>query len=121
MVVALLLSKWTWFEMRVNVGLVMYAVWVVLFLVCLWRVRKPFGVVFAIVNTAVCVAAAVVLSRGFIGVQVIPACLVREGLMQPQWVIANINQALIVFLVVGLALSIAFGVAARKSGAHSAW
>lgn len=118
MVVALLFSKWTWFEMRVNVGWVLYGAWILLFVICLWRVKKPFGLVFSLVNTVICGIAIFFLSNGAIGVQIIPASLVREGLHQSQWVAGTVNTALVAFAVVCLVLIAALDVAVKVRSAR---
>ena len=61
MVIALAFSKWTWLEMRFNIGWIFYGAWIVLFVLLMWRSRKPFSFAFSCVNTVLCAIASLAL------------------------------------------------------------
>ena len=114
-VVALAFSKWTWLEMRFNVGWILYGVWIVSFVVLLWRTRKPLGFKFSVANTLLSLVLCFALSNGFAGIAMLPACLVREGVMQPAWNVGVINIVMLLFVAIFLLL-IAFLDRVQRSG-----
>ena len=114
MTAALLASKWTWLEMRFNVGWVFYGVWILTLLVfgCLRKLR--FGWKFTAVNVAVCSA----VDLAFFGVKrlkVIPASLIREGAMQTWWKFGTINAVILTFVLVGFAAVLLLDLRRKKT------
>lgn len=114
MVIALAFNRWTWLEMRFNIGWIFYGVWLVLFAILLWKARKPLGLAFSAINTAACAVLSTFLCGGLAQVRMIPACLIREGLHQSQWSIEALNICMIAFVVVCLIAIGALEPAANK-------
>lgn len=104
MVIALAFNKWTWLEMRFNIGWIFYGTWIVLFVLLMWRKRKPFSFAFSCINAALCAIVSFALCGGVKQMLMIPACLVREGVHQVQWNIAAVNVGMLLFIVVFLSV-----------------
>ncbi|MBR4197019.1 MAG: hypothetical protein IKQ95_09950 [Synergistaceae bacterium] len=95
-----------WLEMRVNIGWVFFGLSGLLFL--LQTVIKPLRK-FCATFTASAFSLAVSCSGIFLllgseGVKIIPASIIREGLMINRVSFATINTAMIAFAVIGLIL-----------------
>jgi len=102
MVIALAFNKWTWLEMRFNIGWIFYGTWIVLFVLLMWRRRKPFSFAFSCINTVLCAIASFALCGGVKQMLMIPACLVREGVFQVQWNITAVNIGMLLFTIIFL-------------------
>lgn len=102
MVVALCCFKWTWLEMRFNIGWIFYGVWIVVFALIVWRVRKPLGFRFSAISTVASIVLGMVVCRGVSGLFLIPACVIREGVGYTTWNIGTINVLIIAFLAICL-------------------
>ena len=120
MAIALVFSKWTWLEMRFNVGWILIGAWVVLFALILWRVEKPLGLAFSIANALTCACVFFAFSGGIAGIQMIPASLLREGLHQIGWSIVAVNAGMLVFSAVCLVTIAVLERAFRTSVAEEA-
>ncbi len=119
MAIALLFSKWTWLEMRFNIGWIFIGAWVAIFALILWRAEKPLGFAFSIANTLTCAIVYFALSGGFAGLQMVPASLVREGLRQTSWSIAAVNIGMLAFVGCCLAAIAALEATQRVNAATS--
>lgn len=108
LVVSITCFKNEWLEMRVNIGLVLFVVWLVLFAATLLMRKKSvkFGFSFSAINLVVCVNYALFL-YGVRRVAVVPASIIREGLHVTNISFSSINIALVVFLLVGICLMFA--------------
>lgn len=102
MVIALAFNRWTWLEMRFNIGWIFFGAWIVMFVLLMWRTHKPLGFAFSSINTVACAILCTVLCGGLTQAQMIPACLIREGLHQIQWSIAALNVGILAFITICL-------------------
>ncbi len=102
MVIALCCFKWTWLEMRFNVGWIFYGVWIIAFALIVWRVPKPLGFKFSVINTVVSLVIGLVVCRGVTGILLIPACVIREGVGFTTWNIDAINVTVFAFMAICL-------------------
>ncbi|OUO91136.1 hypothetical protein [Cloacibacillus sp. An23] len=96
----------TWLEMRVNMGLVLFALFALFFVVsAIWNVR--FSLLFTTASLVlICAAGAFFLGPS--RMCVLPALIIREGLGARLVGVPAINAAAAAFLVIGYVL-IAFG------------
>ena len=106
MLISVCLFQNEWLEMRVNIGWVFFALSGLLFL--LQTVIKPLGKFCATFKAS---ALSLVISCSGIfflldseSVKIIPASIIREGLMINRIPFAKINTAMIAFAVIGLIL-----------------
>lgn len=96
----------TWLEMRVNIGWVFFGLSGLLFAIQI--IIKPLGKFCATFTVSalslVISCAGILLLLGSEGVRIIPASIIREGLMINRLPFATINTAMIAFAVIGLIL-----------------
>jgi len=96
--------KSEWLEMRVNIGIILFALWPLMFIGISLISRKKtikmdFG--FSAVNLVICTILGLILySPGRLAV--VPAAIVREGLHMTGISFSSINMVLFVFLAVGI-------------------
>ena len=106
MLISVCLFQNEWLEMRVNIGWVFFGLSGLLFL--LQTVIKPLGK-FCATFTASALSLVISCSGIFLlldsdSVKIIPASIIREGLMINRVPFAAINTAMIAFAVIGLLL-----------------
>lgn len=107
MALALLAAQWTWLKMRFNVGWVLFGGWPAL-LVLFLRVKAVHpGLKFTIASMVGPAIMGFAACGGLQGLSVVPACLVREGLMHGSWPLGTVNLALVGFIVLGFVVVIA--------------
>ena len=106
MLLSVLMFMNTWLEMRVNLGWVFFALTAVIFIVQLsFRpLRKFCGTFTASIISALVSLSGMYLVLGSERMAVIPASIVREGIMQSRIPFATINTALMAIAVIGLAV-----------------
>ena len=106
MLLSVLMFMNTWLEMRVNLGWVFFALTAVIFIVQLsFRpLRKFCGTFTASIASALVSLSGMFLVLGSERMAVIPASIVREGIMQSRIPFATINTALMAIAVIGLAV-----------------
>lgn len=102
MVIALCCFRWTWLEMRFNVGWIFYGVWIIAFTLILWRIRNPLGLKFSVINTVVSFVLGLVICHGVSEILLVPACVIREGVGFTAWNIGTINVVALSFIVICL-------------------
>ena len=104
MFVSVLMSRDEWLEMRVNMGWVFFGLAVILFAVqSAVKLFRRLCSTFAV--SLLCVAVSfggMYLVLGAEGLPVIPAAIIREGLMQSRLTFSAINTALIIAAAAGL-------------------
>jgi hypothetical protein len=117
MALALLATQWTWLEMRFNVGWVLFGGWPVLFvlLLCVRAVRP--GLKFTIASMVGSAIMGFAACGGLQGLSIVPACLVREGLMHGSWPLGTVNLAIGGFIVLGPVIAIAVHALFARKGA----
>ncbi|KMT22513.1 hypothetical protein [Clostridium cylindrosporum] len=106
LVIALTSFKSEWLEMRMNIGLLLFGVWIALFIILsLISIKKTLNMsfIFSIINLIVCLGYLAVL-YGIERLSIVPASIIREGLNMTSVSFNTINTVLIVFLLVGLVI-----------------
>lgn len=106
MLVSLVCFKSEWLEMRVNVGCILFGLWLVLALTAallLRRRKRRLGPVFTLANLAVCLAVGVFL-YGPRRMTVVPAAIIREGLHMTRIPFLFVNLVILLGLAAGLIL-----------------
>ena len=113
MTISMLLGKWAWLGMRMNLGWVFYGGWI-LFAVILILIRKfSCGWKFTCINVAVFTVLNFVIF-GYDKLKILPAARLREGIMMPTLKLSAVNSVMIAFLVIGFALVLFFGLKDKK-------
>lgn len=101
-VISAALFQNTWLEMRVNMGIVLFALFAIFFVVsAIWNIS--FSLLFTTLSLALSAAAGVF----FLGVSrmcVLPALIIREGLGVRLVSVSVINAVVTALLVIGYAL-----------------
>lgn len=114
--IVLTLFNNTWIQMRVNLGLVFFLLWLGLCLLglVLFRHRRQVpGLLFSAVNLAVC-SGYCLLSYGLKRLLVVPAALIREGLGLPVLPFATINYVLAGFILIGFLFILYAGIKRKR-------
>lgn len=116
MTISMLLALWLWLGMRANMGLVFFALWLVLLVVFCFVRKLRFGWKFTAVNMAACTA----LNLAVFGTDKLsnlPAARIREGLGYTRWPLATVSAVWYGFLVIGLVLILVVGIMRDKKKA----
>lgn len=101
LVVSITCFKSEWLEMRVNIGLILFALWLVLFTGISLLSRKKtakLGFTFSAINLVVCSIYGLLL-YGIRRLAVVPASIIREGLHITKISFSSINIVLCIFLL----------------------
>jgi hypothetical protein len=104
LVISITCFKSEWLEMRVNIGHVLFAVWLILFTAISLLSRKKtakFGFSFSAINLVICLIYSLLL-YGIGRLAVVPASIIREGLHLTNIGFSCINVVLFVFLLAGI-------------------
>lgn len=104
LVVSMTSFKSEWLEMRVNIGFILWALWLVLFTVISLFSRKKtirIGFTFSALNLVVCSIFGLLL-YGVQRLAVVPASIIREGLHITKISFFSINMGLCGFLLAGI-------------------
>lgn len=106
MLASVLMFQVTWLEMRVNIGWLFFGTVAVLFTLqtVIKPLRKICGTFTASALSLVVSCAGVYSVLGFGSMKIIPASIIREGIMQTRIPFSTINTAIIITAVVGLAV-----------------
>ena len=115
LLLAVLLYQNTWLEMRVNLGWVFFGLALILFALQagIRPLRRACGAWSVATASLIAVCAGCWLLLGPEGLPVVPASIIREGLMRPRLPFRVVNAALGVLIVGGWLLS---GVLSRRCG-----
>ena len=104
MTLSMLLGKWAWLNMRINMGWIFLGLWVILALVLYFVKRLNVGIKFSVANVAVNVVLQA-LMVGTKGLFITPASRIREGLMLSSDVsFHSINTVILILSILGMAL-----------------
>ena len=107
MLMSVCLFRNTWLEMRVNLGWVFFGLTAILFM--LQSVIKPLrricGTFTASTLSLVISCLGLWLMLGYEGLKIIPASIIREGLMMNRISFSAINTAMIATAIIGLILT----------------
>ncbi|MBQ7578266.1 MAG: hypothetical protein IJT21_08385 [Synergistaceae bacterium] len=106
LLISVILSQNEWLEMRINIGWVFFALVIVLFLIM--SVLKIFSSFTASLVSVIISCAGIWYLTGSEGVKIIPASIIREGIMQRNISFEAINYALIAVIIAGLVLTFLF-------------
>lgn len=103
LVVAITSFKSEWLEMRINIGVILFATWFVLYMVVLLSQKKigRIGFAFSAINFVVCLSYGLLL-YGVERLGVVPASIIREGLHVTKVSFLSINIMLCVFFLGGI-------------------
>ena len=103
LLISLILFTSEWIEMRVNIGLLFFGIWIITFTILCVVSRKidKIGFVFSISNLIICFLVSFIL-YGIKRLAIVPASIIREGLHITSISFASINIVISIFLVVGL-------------------
>ena len=102
MVIGVLCTRSTWLAMRVNVGWLFYAGWVLTFLLALMFTSFKCGPKFSIINVAVCIVIMLIASGN--ALLVTPAAVARMGVGLLSVPFETVNIIMLVFTIVGFGL-----------------
>ena len=106
MTLSILLGKWAWLNMRMNMGWIFLGIWVILAIVLYFVKRLNVGIKFSVANVAINIVLQVLLI-GTKGLFSIPASRLREGFMLSSNVTFHtMNMVILAFAVLGMALVI---------------
>lgn len=104
MVIAITCFKNEWLQMRVNMGYILAASFILLVVVLTLVFRKrvcKMNTVFTVSNLIVCTVYGMIV-YGFQRLQIVPAALIREGIHQTRIPFSTINIVLLLVVVVGV-------------------
>ena len=104
MLISVLLSQSEWLDMRINTGIIFFAIALVLAL--LFALTKKFNTFRMSLLSLVVTSSGLFYILGLEGLCVIPASIIREGLMQSKLSFHVINIALIAVIITGLLLTL---------------
>lgn len=93
-----------WLEMRVNIGTVLFGIWLLLFIILSFISRKKTfknSFIFTLVNLVICFIYGVIL-YGIERIGIVPGSIIREGLHMTSIKFSSINIALCILLLIGL-------------------
>lgn len=106
MTLSILLGRWAWLNMRMNMGWIFLGLWAVLAIVLYFVKRLNVGIKFSVTNVAVNVVLQA-LMIGTKGLFITPASRLREGFMLSSNVTFHtMNMVILIFTIVGMALVI---------------
>ncbi len=104
MTLSIILGKWAWLNMRINMGWIFIGLWLILAVVLYFIKRLNVGIKFSVTNVAVNVILQALLI-GTKGLFITPASRIREGFMLSSDVsFHTINTFILIFAIVGMAL-----------------
>lgn len=102
MLISVVLSQNEWLDMRINTGIIFFAVSLVLTL--LFVLTKKFNTFKMSLLSLVITFAGLLYILGLEGLLVIPASIIREGLMQHNLSFRVINAALVGVIITGFVI-----------------
>ncbi len=100
---ALICFKSEWLEMRIDIGLILFVSWIVLFLAFILFTRnKKFekSFLYSIINLGICFVLSLVL-YGVKRLAIVPASIIREGLNITSVSFQIINICVCLFIILG--------------------
>ena len=104
MTLSMILGKWAWLNMRINMGWIFIGLWFILSVVLYFVKKLNVGVKFSVINVAVNIVLQSMLV-GTKGLFITPASRLREGFMLSSNVsFHSLNVLILIFSVVGMAL-----------------
>lgn len=116
MVIAITSFKSEWLEMRVNIGYIFFATFILLSVI-LSTIPKgkqlKLSGVFTTANLIICTIYAMIL-YGFHRLKVVPASIIREGIHRNKIPFSIINWVLLIIIILGLVLIIIFDKSKQK-------
>ena len=103
LLISLILFTSEWIEMRVNIGLLFFGIWILAFIIlCIVsRKKDKIGFVFTVSNLIICFLVSFIL-YGLKRLAIVPASIIREGLHITNISFTSINIVISVFLLIGL-------------------
>ncbi len=116
MVIAITSFKSEWLEMRVNIGYIFFATFILISVILSTIPRRKqlkLTAVFTTVNLFICTVYAMIL-YGFQRVKVVPASIIREGIHINKIPFLVINWVLFIIITLGLVLIIIFDILKQK-------
>ena len=116
MTISMLLGMWAWLGMRMNMGWIFYGSWLVLLLIFTFIRKLSCGWKFTSINLVV-VMAINFLVFGIDKLKILPASRIREGICMYTLNLGTVNTVMLIFLVVGYALVLFFGLRGEKKKA----
>ena len=106
MTLSMLLGKWAWLNMRINMGWIFLGLWVILSIVLYFVKKLKVGIKFSVANVAINIIIQSLLV-GTKGLFITPASRLREGLMlSSDFKLQTMNVIIMIFAVAGMALII---------------
>ena len=106
LLIATILFNDTWLQMRVNIGYLFFACW--LLLVIIWSLVMRHRTVnrwLTVINTVIVTVVALAV-EGVTNLLVIPAAFIREGLHTENVSFTSINLVLVIIIIAGFLLSL---------------
>ncbi len=103
MLISVILFQNTWLEMRVNIGWIFFGLIIMLFLlqVCTKRLRKIFATLAFSTISLLISSVNIYYILGLERLKIIPASIIREGIMQNRISFETINILLVIITVIG--------------------
>lgn len=104
LLVSFIMFKNTWIEMRINIGTVMFILWILFFIIFykLYFIKNIFK--FSIINLIIFAILSLIILKPK-GLIYIPSSIIREGLHLTGMINLNVvNAVLIIFIISGILL-----------------
>ncbi|MBU3145165.1 hypothetical protein [Clostridium sp. CF012] len=116
LVIAITSFKSEWLEMRVNIGYIFFATFILLSVILIRISRRKeikLSGIFTTANLFICTIYATIL-YGFQRLKVVPASIIREGIHMNKIPFSIINWVLIIIIILGAVLIIIFDKSKQK-------
>ena len=116
MLISVILFQNTWLEMRVNIGWIFFGLIILLFLlqVCTKRLKKISATLAFSTLSLVISSVSIYYMLGLERLKIIPASIIREGIMQNRIPFGTINILLIIITIIGWILTLFLTKNAKK-------
>ena len=104
LLVSFIMFKNTWIEMRINIGTVMFILWILFFIIFYKIYFIKNVIIFSIINLIISIIISLIILKPK-GLIYIPSSIIREGLHLTGILNLNaINMVLIIFIISGILL-----------------
>lgn len=113
MTLSMMLGKWAWLNMRINMGWIFFGLWIIITIIFYFVKKADVGIKFTVANVIINLILQVILV-GTKGMFITPASRIREGLMLSSNVpFRLINMILMILAFIGLVLVVVMNLRAR--------
>lgn len=104
LLVSFIMFKNTWIEMRINIGTVLFILWILFFIIFYKIYFIKNVIIFSIINLIISIILSLIILKPK-GLIYIPSSIIREGLHLTGMINLNVvNTVLIIFIISGILL-----------------